>query len=357
MFLKAVASCVALSSVAYAGAMGPVADDNLLLTIPYLNPGFGAHIAALWLKPAASNLNYTILNTGLALQSSSWVEQELKPSFHAAFELGLRYVFLNSGGKDINIDWTHFDGSKRDVSTAADNQSFVGPDYEIGPDAGLIRQAAGIVKFKYDGVNLDGSQYLNFGQHLQMQFFGGLGLSHLKEEIITTFSGNTIGFFSGPFSMRQQVQSDFTGVGPRIGLHADYNFNSGFGFSGEAAGSVLIGSISSKDSFAGSSQALQLIFNQTTNYQTISDERVYQVIPGFSGKLGVNYQQQYQDMHFKIEAGYQAMVLVNAISQYLPGSLVANQGIETGSLNIASMSHTLSNYSMQGPFINFSLHA
>ena len=54
-----------------------------------------------------------------------------------------------------------------------------------------------------------------------------------------------------------------------------------------------------------------------------------------------------------VSIGWQAAVYINAISQYLPQSLVANQGLETGDIFVQTMSHKLSKYSVQGPFLNF----
>lgn len=352
---KLLALClIPLSTIAFAGAMGPAEDPELKLSIPDLKPGFGANIAALWLKPGASNLNYVILNKALPLQSPSWAEQELKPDFSAAFELGLRYVFPHAGGKDVRLSWTHLNNSESSMTVAPNDQYFLGPDYQIGPNGIPIHDAAGHVTFKYDVVNLDASQFLDFGQHLELQFFGGLSAGSLREDVTVVYSGNTQGQYPGPFSLRQNVNSDFSGIGPRVGIHADYRTRSGFGFLGEAAAATLIGSLESKTGYLSSARELLVKYGQLSNYQTIKDQAVTQVVPGFSGKLGLDYQHNFaQGAVFRVEAGYQAAVYVNAISQYLPGSLVPDAPLQVGGIFVYTMSHTLSNYSVQGPFLNF----
>jgi hypothetical protein len=349
-----------MSTPLLAGTAGAATDDNLTLAIPDLKPGFGAEAAILWLKPGASNLNYVIWNQGTPVQSPSWTEQELNPSLSPAFEVGLRYIFPKAGGKDARLSWTHLNSSTSDSATSPGAASgvFLGPDYEIGPPAIPIQHATGNVTFNYDVINLEVGQFLSFGRNLNMHFFGGLGAGVLEETIKTSYSRVTQQDPIGPFVMRQTVSSNFSGVGPRVGIQADYKIQQGLGFVGEGATTLLTGSMHSKTSYIGSAPELLTVYGQTQNYQTIKDQRVYQVVPGFDAKLGVNYERAFDTERFfkhlkgllKLEAGYQAAVYINAISQYLPGTLVQGESLDTGGVFVATINHTLSNYSVQGPY-------
>ena len=331
-------------------------DSNLKVFIPNLQSGFEVSGGALWLKPGASNLNYNILNKELPVQSPSWHEQELTPSYAPAFELGVRYVFPNSG-EDVTLNWVHLYSSTSNSIIAPNINFFLGPDYEIGPPALVVRGSSANVKFRYDVVNLDAGQYLGFGHHLEMRFFGGLSTGFLREELTQTWTGTSVGAYPGPFRVTQNSKSYFTGVGPRIGLHVDFNAAYGFGFLGEAAAAALIGGVDSQVGFNSSAVQLERTFNgQTINNQTIKDQHVYQVIPGFDAKLGINYKYAFSNnMLLTVSAGYQATVYINAISEYQPSTLVDGQPISSGGIFVASMSHRLSNYSVQGPFLNFAL--
>jgi len=335
-----------------------VANNHyFLVSVPNLRPGIEVSGGAVWLKPGASNLNYVIYNKELPAQSPSWTEREIGPSFSAGFELGARYSFPHSAAKDIALNWTHLRTSDSSTTTAPNTSFFLGPDYEIGPLGLVIRNATGKAKFDYDVVNLDVGQYISFCDQVQLRFFGGLSAGFLREDVASTYTGTrTSGLFAGPFSTSQDVYSNFTGVGPRAGIHADFNAGYGFGFLGEAAVSALIGSLYTRSDFTSSAVELLDIYGQTINKQTINDQRVYQVIPGLDTKLGIQYKYAFSNcILFTAKAGYQAAVYANAISQYLPGTLVAGEGIETGGIFVATMSHKLSNYSVQGPFLNFSL--
>src|SRR5579862_5586425 len=92
--LKFSITLIALYSASGFATTPPIykGEEQAYVTIPNLKPGFGFNIAALWLKPGASNLNYVIYNKELPAQSPTWNEHELKPSYTPAFELGLRYV-------------------------------------------------------------------------------------------------------------------------------------------------------------------------------------------------------------------------------------------------------------------------
>lgn len=305
-------------------------------------------ITALWLKPGASNLNYAILNKALPILTPNWYEEELQPGYSPGFELSVRYVAPDSEGEDLQASWTHFKSSTSSSVRADGVNYFVGPDYEIGPDAAVIREADGKADFNYDVVNVDVGQSMNASKHVHVRFFAGLSTGFLREEVQATYSGIDTDLHA--FSMYQQVQSNFTGIGPRVGLNFDYATRSNFSFTGEAAVSALIGTLSSKTSYIGNS------FVTTDNHQTISDQNVHQVVPGFDAKLGVNYQHAFSpDTVFTLSAGYQAAVYINAISQYIPESLVSDEGLETGSIYVATLSHTLSNYSVQGPYLKFGL--
>lgn len=329
---------------------------NATVIIPNLKSGFEFNIASVWLKPGASNLNYVILNKALPTQSPTWHEQELTPSFSPGFELGVRYILSGTPGQDINLDWTHLDTSTSDTTVADNAEYFLGPDFEIGPAGIPIRTATGNAKFDYNVINLDMGQYIGFGEHLTMRLFGGLSTGLLNEQTTATYSGTRAGTFAGPFSMTQKVYSDFTGAGPRAGLQVNYTADNGLGFMGEAAASALIGSINSTTTYKGSGQELLTTYGQTTNYQKITDQNVYQVVPGFDAKVGVTYKHAFaRGELLTIAAGYQAAVFINAISQYLPQTLVSGQPLESGGIFVATMSHTLSNYSVQGSFLNFAL--
>ncbi len=357
------------SASTLAAANAPLANDtiNIGLSVPRLKPGFELSVTSLFLRAGASNLNYAIYNKALPLLQPSWTEEELNPSFDPAFALEMSYAFRHAAGKDIDVGWTHFESDTTSASiTAASASDFVGPDYDIGPDGSNIRTASGAAKFKADLVNVDFGQHLDFGQHFDVRFFGGLNTGFLKENLTDTYSGTATSVAAkgsiplttpGPFSVTQYENSRFSGAGPRFGFNADYNMQCGFGFLSEGAASLLMGTEDSNTSYLGTSQTLIAQGYSVPNAQYIADKHVFGVVPGFDTQLGFDYRHTFEDTKIlTIALGYQAAIYLNAISQYLPGTLVDTKGLSTGSVYVVSMNHVLSNYSLQGPFLKLSLH-
>lgn len=314
-------------------------------------PGFEFNVSALWLQPSATNLNYTIYNKAIPAPSPRWTEQELSPNYDPAFEVGVRYVFLTSPDNDANLNWTHFYSSTSSSTVAPNGNFFLGPDYLIGPPATTIRRADGNVQFHYDQVNLDFGQYINF-KRVKVRLFLGITNPYLGEEIKTTFSG--AGAF-GNFSMLQDVDVNFSGAGPRIGMSGAYNAGCGFGVMGEGGVAAILGNLHTKTNFTGNAET-----GTRNNNQFLRDQTTTQVIPEFDAKLGLNYKYVlHNSMQITATLGYQAAIYMNAISQYLPGSLLNIPGVPTdfssGGIFVATVNHTLSNYTIQGPFFNLAL--
>jgi hypothetical protein len=340
-------STLAIIPLISSAAISPSTNQHIDIFVPNLKPGFAFNVTALALKPGASNLNYAISNKALPIASPGWTEKELRPGYAPAFMLSARYQFLE--GKDIKIDWTHLNSSTSASVSAPTNQYFIGPDFDIGPDAGNIRQAYGNANFKYDVINLDAGQMINIGEHTAMRLFLGLSNTYLREQVTAIYFGEiTTGSPQGLFSSQQEVTANFTGIGPRFGVDINYMTMSNIGFFGNVGASALTGSTYSKTTYLTSTPAI------SNNRQYIKDQNVTQVIPAFDAKLGVNYMHIVnKDMLLTIEGGYQGAVYINAISQYLPGALV--NGITTGGIYVATMSHTISNYSVQGFFLGATL--
>lgn len=341
-----------LSSTAFANTHS-INENCLKISIPELQTGPEVSLTALALRPGASNLNYVIYNKELPTQSPTWEEKEISPGYGAAFGLGARYVYPL--GKDISLIWTHLNTSNSTSLAAGDDEHFLGPDYQIGPDGLPIRNAHGSARFKYDVINLDAGQFIDIGTQVQMRFFAGLSNVYLREQVNATYSGTVdTPPFAGPFSTEQQVKNNFTGIGPRIGIQGDYMTDSGFGVRANGAISALIGYSYTKASYTSSAVELQDTFNQAVNYQFINDKKIRQTIPGFDTKLALLYKHRFNNcMLMTLEGGYQVAVYVNAIQQYIPASLA--QPLQTGGIFVDTMSHTQSNYSVQGPYLTAAL--
>jgi hypothetical protein len=67
----------------------------------------------------------------------------------------------------------------------------IGPFFEIGPDASDYKNSTGKVHFHFDEVNLDYGTFINFGNSLNMNLFGGVGYAKINQYRFTTFAGSS----------------------------------------------------------------------------------------------------------------------------------------------------------------------
>ena len=92
----------------------------------------------------------------------------------------------------------------------------------------------------------------------------------------------------------------------------------------------------------------------TSNNQSISPRDTNQVVPAFAGKIGLDYSHAfYNNGIFTAALGYEYAVYFNAIVAYNPSTVFGN--VNTGTIALSSLEKSVSNFSVQGPFLNFSL--
>lgn len=340
------------------GAYAIPTSTNNSVTFPVFQPGFEVNFTALMLRPTANNLNYAIYNKALPLLTPSWQEEELKPDYKFAFELGARYLF--QAGYDLRINWTHLNSTTNDSVTAPNSQYFVGPDFTIGPFAGTLRNAVGSVNFKYDVVNLDAGRLLDFNNPAQLRFFAGLSTGFLRENLQTTFNGVIpVGppyQNPGPYSANYSNASHFSGAGPRLGFSAAYDVAYGFGLLGEAAASVLIGNTHTTMNAFTASSYLQANGSPNGLSQSIVNKNTTRVVPGVDARLGVSYKHAFASHALLIlEGGYESTVFIKAINEYQPAATVASADSLAQGLYPVTLNHMQSNYAVHGPFLKIKL--
>ncbi len=349
-FLKRIFLAVILQAVPFLSVNAALSTSTnpFQVSIPEMSPGFEFDVTGLWLRPVSNDLEYAVHTFPFPFPTPNWHVKSINPSYHFAYGLGMGYVFCHSGN-DIQLHWTHLNSSDSASVSAGPDGQFVAPFYETGPRGGTIQQARGKVDFRYDVVDLDVGQFVNFGNHTLIRFFAGLSGARIKQNLISTFSDNFI-----PFSVRSNNFSQYTGFGPRFGINAKYDLCYGFGVVGQVSGSVLIGNMIARTRYNSSSSIGEALFGITNNKQAIGSDNTQQVVPGADVKLGVNYTYPFcKDSAVTIEGGYKASMYVNAIQEYNPVIVVAP--IQTGTVFVATMGKSKSNFSVNGPYLNVNI--
>lgn len=307
---------------------------------------WGISCRALILKPTGSSLGYAVEAFNVPIHSPSWKTYDVETDYHAGFDLGLT-SFWQSRNVEFNLNWQHLhskDSSKKLV--CSDNM--IGPHFEIGPDALLYKKAEGKVHFEYDEIDLDAGICVNFGDYLQTSFFAGICGTQIKQNFTSEFSniqGNVARIINTP--------SKFTGVGPQVGVDLLYSLLGGLNITGQASASLLVGDMKNHASYKSLSPALEELAIPSPNLQGTHSNRRTQVVPAFSGRLGLSYTYNACGWAIDLEAGYEAKVYINAIQYTDIGSQVITPPVLPDTIGVfgRTFQHKQSNFALSGPYI------
>jgi hypothetical protein len=300
---------------------------------------FEVSASLLYLQPGAGNLEYATLVTPLPLPSPDWSNQAISPNFSPAFHVGLRCLFAEPVN-DFQVNWTHLNVTDG-ASVVASPDQFVGPSYEIGPDAEVFKIAHGSVDFAYDAINLDVGRQLFAGGPVQVRLFGGVQIASIGQNLSATFAS-----YDGLTTSGNTTHSLFTGAGPRLGMKAEC-VKGNFDLLGEVAGALIIGGMQSRIDLSATSPAFPV-----PNDQSLTSPNATQVVPGIDTKLGGAYTFSTGCRGlFKIEAGYQAVVYFNAINEYSLSEVVTPPTTQSVGVFLRTADHLQNNFTAHGPYL------
>jgi hypothetical protein len=297
----------------------------------------------LYLRPGSGNLEYGMLASPLPIPTPNWAGQSVMPGYSPALSVGVRYLVPDFRW-DFQANWTHLDASSS-ASVAANSNQFVGPNYEIGPDASLFRFGAGEAVFQYDSINLDAGQFFSACGPFRVRAFGGLQYARISQTLAANFRSE-----NGLITNGNVTDSDFNGLGPRLGMKAEVNAGP-FHFLGEIGGSLLVGQSKSRIDFSATSPALVGLGVTPPNTQSLTSPDATQVVQSIDTKLGAGYTYYFRGRgRLKFEAGYQAAVYINAINQYSLSEVVTPPVDQSVGVYLRTAEHTQSDFTTHGPY-------
>lgn len=303
---------------------------------------------ALFLKPQG-NLHYAVEAFPGPLHSPNWKNYDVKPSYHAGFDIGVSYLPCS---KTINLklNWEHLHckDSNSKIADASD-QGTIAPFFDIGPDASFFTKVKGKAHFQYDAIKLDGGIFVSFGDYLLANFYGGLNGTRIKQTLTSKYANH-----NGTVSRSITAPSTFEGIGPQLGIDLAYSLPAGFLLTGGAAASILVGSLKSHTTFKSVSPFLKSLGTKSSNTQRIREQHRSQVVPAFEGRLGLAYCFTGCDYAIKLEAGYEAKVFIDAIqSTDLSGQVLKKTKAPATAGAFARTFHrSLSNFALSGPYVS-----
>lgn len=316
-------------------------------------PSFEFTAGVLYLQPSSNNLDYAVHGYPFPVLSPHWDVAAVRPSYSTGFDIRGRY-FIPCTDFDVGASWDYLNTSDSDFTQVSSTSGeFVTFPFQAGPSFGQIlnnpsQKAHSNVKFNYDVVNLNVGENFSFGPAARVRLYVGVSGAELKQKISTTFGDN-----ANTYSINSTNNSRFDGIGPMVGMDGNYGFENGFGFFGTLAFSALIGNLDAITTYRSTSPQLTAS-GIALNTQSISPRNSLQGIPGVDGKLGIDFNARAgTNLIISAALGYEYVNYFNAIATYNPSLVAAN--VNTGSIALSSLSKTVSNYTLQGPFLNISL--
>lgn len=259
------------------------ASSSSDVSLPNLTPGYSVNVSGMYVKT---------IGTAVASGASSIIVGDttvnnvnlLNPEYNWGFGLGAAYVFPNTSN-DVQIHWDHLDTG---------HTSLV--DDSAAPTRRTADQA-----YKYNAVDLNTGQYVNFGDRLSTRFSVGLRYVRLKQNINTT-SGDVSG---GAYSITRSTSynSKLNGLGPRLGIDSTYYIANNFSAVGGIGMSLLVSNTDANSNRYAAGSYTSYIVND-----------LKRVIPEVDGKLGLSYTRAVNSQStLTAELGYKAAYYNDAI--------------------------------------------
>lgn len=283
------------------GLSAPVLADSspFCVTVPNQQGGFTVGADLLWLRPHTPDLTYstasTSVTTGLVTTNTTTLSI-LNPSYHWAFDLMAAYR-IPCTGNDITALWTHL-SNKSDSASESHHFSSTDP---LDPRIDATDFSS---TFKYDAVDLDLGQRVNFGDYFNFRMFAGLRGADVKQTFSKTLTATiTISPLTGFATLDQS--SEFKGIGPQMGIEGRYCIGYGFGIDAGTTLSALVGRVDNS-----ASTATFTLPTTTSSSNSISVDKKNRVVPALDMNLGVDYTFNFNNCSrssLVIQAGYKVI--------------------------------------------------
>ncbi|WP_133130643.1 Lpg1974 family pore-forming outer membrane protein [Legionella yabuuchiae] len=278
---SAIAIFTLSSSVVFAGTMGPVCTPGNV-TVPCEMQAWDVGIQALYLEPTYfDSAGFFAEQHNAGHTARTLVDSN--PDWEWGFKLEGSYHF--STGNDLNLNWYHFNsGDNRVVFT--DHAHVIGlPETTTQT---MVSNA------RWDAVNLEFGQHVDFGQFKNIRFHGGVQYARIETNVAVNGVNNAQAeLANASYSFNQE--SKFTGFGPRVGADMSYDFGNGLAVYANGAGALLVGDSDITQSVITATNAFD--FLSATGSRTA-------VVPELEAKLGAKYTYAMAQGDLSLDVGY-----------------------------------------------------
>lgn len=271
------------SSAVFAGTMGPVCTPGNV-TVPCERMAWDIGGQALYLQ--------TTTNNGFSYYPSAnnnTVYNDLSGQWNWGFQLEGSYHF--NTGNDFTLTWYHLDTGNHNLA--------------ISPVALGVTDILLSEKMRWDAVNGELGQFVDFSANKKMRFHGGFQFARVKPT--AALAVNDLGAVS-----TYGLSSEYNGFGPRTGLDMNYVFGNGFGIYAKGAAAVLVGT--SKFNNGGVNNINAEIPSNVALYGSRTA-----IVPELEAKLGADYTYAMAQGDITLDAGYMWFNYFSPLNNVDPG--------------------------------------
>lgn len=289
-----------------------------------------------YLQPRLDNLDYFDVVT-ISTTSESTKIHNLDEEYSFGYYVGFGYLI---GKKyDLQLSWE----LNNNNSSASESASGPGVYYRTSNNSESFTLTSGETATAETKQNLeyqvaDGTlgQYHKLSKTLVARIFTGLRYAQIKSDTDTTYTDPN---FNGGSGFTDDFDSKFWGVGPELGVDAEYTIHKNFGLVGHMAGTILVGDLTTSSN----------VFSTDNDHpQFVESNTQARMVPGIDARIGltVNVPIMEHKDRFVIEAGYEVAYYFSAVDQITTQSSFSDE---------EGTNHHYSDVGIQGPYLNFSV--
>lgn len=297
--------------------------------VPTCGAQYRVGITGYWARAMNDDLVYastSLLRDNLSVDHNYQVEHDYEAGF--GVNAAMR---LNNSGTDVAANYTYFSSDADDTAS----EPAGGAIFSLGIPA-AANTISGSSEFTFHEFNVEVGQLVDFCQ-LHTRFHFGLSYASIDHDF--RFKGNNREVYEDDDEIVYNsdvtasiVESQFAGIGPRVGVDMNYPINncSRFALVAHATGSILAGY---RERFSKSrTQKYDVedgVVVPTTlgGYDRHTDDSL-SVVPAGSIKAGLRYGsvQEPGQAGWAVEAGWHAMGYLHSVSSPRDTSSFSNAG-------------------------------
>jgi hypothetical protein len=285
----------------------PAAPASINVTAPVQQGSWEIGLEGAYLQSANSEMQYAQRYEG----DNDYKNYSVQPSHHWGGHADVTFN-IPGAGRYVQLAGSFLNSTDHD--RVEENSSFTTGGV-FAPLTGFLASqffdfagadlGEGRSKTNYSDVDLVFGQKIDVGARVRMKFYGGLRYASINTDNDGDYAiHDSLGNVTA--AADYDLDSRFSGIGPRAGIDTEVNLAYGFSIIGRIAGSLLVGDVNQRQNYAFATFSGTTVLTSTEfDYHSSSDLRV---IPEADARIGLHYDYGFSpDTSVGLEVGYQVV--------------------------------------------------